>query len=125
MRIDRYLGVTGCCTRTEAKKIIRAGGVTVNGVTVKSSDTKLDPDTDKVVFCGSPVTYRTYTYILMNKPEGVVSATEDGKDRTVIDLLPADMRKTDLFPCGRLDKNTLGLMLITDNGELAHRLLAP
>lgn len=125
MRIDRYLGVTGCCTRTEAKKIIRAGGVTVNGVTVKSSDTKLDPDTDKVVFCGSPVTYRKYTYILMNKPEGVVSATEDGKDRTVIDLLPADMRKTDLFPCGRLDKNTLGLMLITDNGELAHRLLAP
>ena len=125
MRVDRFLGVTGCCTRTEAKKIIRAGGVTVNGVAVRSADAKLDPDTDRVTFCGAPVTYRKYTYILMNKPEGVVSATEDGRDRTVLDLLPADMRKNDLFPCGRLDKNTLGLMLITDNGELAHRLLAP
>lgn len=125
MRIDRYLGLTGCCTRTEAKKIIRAGGVTVNGIAVRSADAKLDPETDKVVFCGAPVTYRKYTYILMNKPEGVVSATEDGRDKTVLDLLPADMRKTDLFPCGRLDKNTLGLMFITDNGELAHKLLAP
>lgn len=125
MRVDRFLGVTGCCTRTEAKKIIRAGGVTVNGVAVRSADAKLDPDTDRVTFCGTPVTYRKYTYILMNKPEGVVSATEDGRDRTVLDLLPSDMRKNDLFPCGRLDKNTLGLMLITDNGELAHRLLAP
>jgi 16S rRNA pseudouridine516 synthase len=86
---------------------------------------KLDPEVDKVFFCGKEVIYRKYTYILMNKPQGVVSATEDGKDKTVIDLLPDDMRKTDLFPCGRLDKNTLGLMLITDNGELAHKLLAP
>ena len=65
MRIDRYLGLTGCCTRTEAKKIIRAGGVTVNGVAIRSADAKLDPEEDKVVFCGAPVTYRKYTYILM------------------------------------------------------------
>ena len=125
MRIDKFLGVTGCATRTEAKKLIRSGAVTVNGLAVRSADAKLDPEKDKVVFCGKEVVYRKYTYILMNKPEGVVSATEDGRERTVIDLLPNDMRKTDLFPCGRLDKNTLGLMLITDNGELAHRLLAP
>lgn len=125
MRIDKFLGITGCATRTEAKKLIRSGAVTVNGVAVRAADAKLDPEKDKVVFCGKEVIYRKYTYILMNKPEGVVSATEDGKDKTVIDLLPNDIRKTDLFPCGRLDKNTLGLMLITDNGELAHRLLAP
>ncbi len=125
MRIDKFLGITGCATRTEAKKLIRSGAVTVNGVAVRSADAKLDPEKDKVVFCGKEVIYRKYTYILMNKPEGVVSATEDGRERTVIDLLPDDIRKTDLFPCGRLDKNTLGLMLITDNGELAHRLLSP
>ncbi len=125
MRIDKYLGLCGCASRAEAKRIIRSGGVTVNGSAVRSADTKLDPDTDKVVFCGREVVYRRYTYILMNKPEGVVSATEDGRERTVLDLLPDSIRKADLFPCGRLDKNTLGLMLITDNGELAHRLLAP
>ncbi len=125
MRIDRYLVKTGCCSRAEAKKIIRSGGVLVNGVAVSSADTKLDADTDKVIFCGRTVEYRKYTYILLNKPEGVVSATEDGRDITVLDLLPGDMKKDGLFPCGRLDKNTLGLMLITDNGELAHRLLAP
>ena len=125
MRIDKFLGLTGCATRTEAKKIIRSGAVTVNGVALRNADAKIDPENDRVVFCGKEVIYRKYTYIMMNKPEGVVSATEDGKDKTVIDLLPNDMRKTDLFPCGRLDKNTLGLMLITDNGDLAHRLLAP
>ncbi len=125
MRIDKYLGLTGCASRTEAKKVIRSGGVCINGVAVRLPDAKLDPEKDRVTFCGKEVVYRRYTYILMNKPEGVVSATEDGRERTVIDLLPSSIRKTDLFPCGRLDKNTLGLMLITDNGELAHRLLAP
>lgn len=125
MRIDKYLGITGCASRAEAKKIIRSGGVRINGEAVRTADAKLDPERDSVTFCGREVVYRRYTYIMMNKPEGVVSATEDGRERTVIDLLPDTVRKTDLFPCGRLDKNTLGLMLITDNGELAHRLLAP
>ena len=125
MRLDKLLGITGCATRSESKKIIRGGGVTVNGRVARSPDEKVDPQNDEIIFCGRTVVYRRYTYILMNKPEGVVSATEDGKDKTVIDLLPDDIRKTDLFPCGRLDKNTLGLMLITDNGDLAHRLLAP
>lgn len=125
MRLDKFLSACGVCSRTEAKRAIRAGGVTVNGVAAKSAEQKLDAEADRVVFCGKPVSYRKYTYILLNKPEGVVSATEDGRDRTVIDLLPPEVRRAGLFPCGRLDKNTLGLMLITDNGELAHRLLAP
>lgn len=125
MRLDKFLGITGCASRSEAKKIVRSGGVRVNGQVISSAEEKVDPECDVIVFCGKTVTYRKYTYILMNKPEGVVSATEDGRDRTVLDLLPAEMRKNDLFPCGRLDKNTLGLMLITDNGALAHRLLAP
>lgn len=125
MRLDKFLGITGCCSRTEAKKIIRAGGVLVGGVPAKRAEDRVDPDLDRVIFCGREVTYRRYTYILLNKPAGVVSATEDGREKTVIDLLPDDVRKSGLFPCGRLDKNTLGLMLITDNGELAHRLLAP
>ena len=125
MRLDKLLGITGCCSRSDAKRIIRSGGVTVNGRAARSGDEKVDPDSDRVVFCGQPVVYRQYTYIMMNKPQGVVSATEDGRDQTVLDLLPSDMRKDGLFPCGRLDKNTLGLVLITDNGALSHRLLAP
>ncbi len=125
MRLDKFLGITGCVSRADAKKMIRKGSVAVNGQAVRSADFKIDPEADSVFFCGKPLIYRKYTYILLNKPEGVVSATEDGRDRTVLDLLPDDMRKEGLFPCGRLDKNTLGLMLITDNGDLAHRLLAP
>ena len=125
MRLDKFLGITGCCTRSEAKKRIRGGSVTVNGVCASSSDAQIDPERDEIAYCGKPVIYRKYTYIMMNKPEGVVSATEDGRDRTVLDLLPDGVRKAGLFPCGRLDKNTLGLILLTDNGELGHRLLAP
>jgi 16S rRNA pseudouridine516 synthase len=125
MRLDKYLGATGCCSRSEAKKNIRAGKVSVNGVVASSAELQVNPETDEITFCGRTVNYRKYTYIMLNKPEGYVSATEDGREKTVLDLLPSDMKKDKLFPCGRLDKNTLGLMLITDNGELAHRLLAP
>ncbi len=125
MRVDKFLSVTGKATRTEAKKAIRAKAVSVNGVAVTSSDMQIDPIKDVVVFFGETVLYREHTYILMNKPDGVVSATEDGRDKTVIDLLPSDIPKDKLFPCGRLDKNTLGLMLITDDGDLAHELLSP
>lgn len=125
MRLDRFLGVTGCCSRTDAKKIIRSGGVAVNGRAVRNPEEKIFPETDEIFFAGKRIQYRKYTYIMLNKPEGYVSATEDGREKTVLDLLPDDMNKSKLFPCGRLDKNTLGLMLITDNGELSHRLLAP
>lgn len=125
MRLDKFLVATRCCSRSEAKKYVRRGAVSVNGIIPKSSDVNIDENTDNVTFCGRTVVYRKYTYIMLNKPEGVVSATEDGKDKTVLDLLPADVRTNGMFPCGRLDKNTLGLMLLTDNGELGHRLLAP
>lgn len=125
MRLDKFLVATGCCSRSEAKKYARKGAVVVNGTAAKTSDMNVDENNDAVVFCGRKVIYRQFTYVMLNKPEGVVSATEDGRDVTVLDLLPADVRTRGMFPCGRLDKNTLGLVLLTDDGELAHRLLAP
>ena len=125
MRIDKFLSLTGCCSRSEAKRAIRSKNVLVNGTAVRSADEKIEPSRDEITYCGKKVVYREYNYIMMNKPEGVVSATDDGRDMTVIDLLPPDVRNDRMFPCGRLDKNTLGLMLITDNGELAHELLSP
>ena len=125
MRLDKFLVVTGCCSRSEAKKRVRAGAVSINGCVATSSDACVKPETDIIIYCGRQVVYRKYTYIMLNKPEGYVSATEDGRDKTVLDLLPDEARVKGLFPCGRLDKNTLGLMLLTDNGELGHRLLAP
>lgn len=125
MRIDKFLSNMGIASRTESSKAARAGQISVNGIPVNRADSHIDPDKDKVVFCGREISYRKYTYILMNKPDGVVSATDDGRDRTVIDLLPDELRRLSLFPCGRLDKHTLGLVLLTDNGDLAHRLLSP
>ena len=125
MRLDKLLSVTATATRSEAAKAARAGQITVNGVPVRRSDVQVDPERDSVCYCGRPVAYQTYRYVLLNKPDGVVSATEDGKDRTVLDLLPEIYTTLGLFPCGRLDKHTLGLMLLTNNGELSHRLLSP
>ncbi len=127
MRLDKYLSLTGTATRTEAARATRAGEVLVDGVPAKKADMHIDPDTARVCFRGTPVVYRQYTYILMHKPDGVVSATEDGRDETVLDLLPDDLRRIRpaLFPCGRLDKHTTGLMLLTNNGDLSHRLLSP
>lgn len=125
MRIDKFLSNMGIASRTESSKAARQGGILVNGVAVKKADVHIDPDKDDVIFCGRKIEYRKYTYILMNKPDGVVSATEDGRDKTVIDLLPEELQKLNLFPCGRLDKHTLGLVMLTDNGDLAHRLLSP
>lgn len=125
MRIDKFLSNMGIASRTESSKAARQGGILVNGVAVKKADVHIDPDKDEIIFCGHKIEYRKYTYILMNKPDGVVSATEDGRDKTVIDLLPEELQKLNLFPCGRLDKHTLGLVMLTDNGDLAHRLLSP
>lgn len=125
MRIDKFLSNMGIASRTESSKAARAGLILVNGVAVKKADIHIDPEKDEIIFCGRTIEYRKYTYILMNKPDGVVSATEDGKDRTVIDLLPEELQKLNLFPCGRLDKHTLGLVMLTDDGDLAHRLLSP
>lgn len=125
MRIDKFLSNMGIATRTESSKAARSGLILVNGVAVKKADVHIDPEKDVITYCGRTIEYRKYTYILMNKPDGVVSATEDGRDKTVIDLLPDELQKLNLFPCGRLDKHTLGLMMLTDDGDLAHRLLSP
>jgi 16S rRNA pseudouridine516 synthase len=125
MRLDKFLSVTGTASRKDSARAVRAGAVTVNGIGAKKADMNIDPERDSVLFYGRSVVYRRYTYIMMNKPLGVVSATEDGSDVTVIDLLPDELKRLELFPCGRLDKNTEGLMLLTDNGSLAHYLLSP
>ncbi len=125
MRIDKFLSVTGTCSRSDSKRAIRGKNVTVNGSVVQNADTKVDPFNDEICFFGKRIIYKEYNYIMLNKPEGVVSATDDGRDKTVLDLLPSDVRNDRMFPCGRLDKNTVGLMLITDNGDLAHELLSP
>ena len=125
MRIDKFLSNMGVATRTESSKAARGGLILLNGVAIKKADVHIDPEKDVIVYCGRKIEYRKYTYILMNKPDGVVSATEDGRDKTVIDLLPEELQRLNLFPCGRLDKHTLGLVMLTDDGDLAHRLLSP
>ena len=124
MRLDKYLAEMGVGTRQEVKKQIRQGKVTVNGTVVKAADTKIDETCDEVTKGGLNISYVSYEYYMLNKPGGVVSATEDRRDTSVIDLIK-DKKRKDLFPVGRLDKDTEGLLLITNDGDLAHRLLAP
>ena len=124
MRLDKYLAEMGVGTRQEVKKQIRQGKAAVNGTVVKAADTKIDETSDEVTISGRNISYGSYEYYMLNKPAGVVSATEDRRDTTVIDLIKEKKRK-DLFPVGRLDKDTEGLLLITNDGDLAHRLLAP
>ena len=125
MRVDKFLSEMGKASRTESAKLAKSGKITVNGVPVKKCDMHIDPERDTVALNGQPVTYKKFTYIMMNKPEGYVSTTEDGRDKTVLDLLNDEERKRELFPCGRLDKNTLGLIILTNDGDSAHRLLSP
>ncbi len=125
MRLDKFLTVTGTASRSEAAKAIRAGRVLVDGKVARAPSDTVDPDKNVIEYFGERVEYRKYTYIMLNKPEGYVSATEDGRDKTVLELLPEKLQKLNLFPCGRLDKYTVGLMLLTDNGVLGHKLLAP
>lgn len=124
MRLDKFLGEMGKGTRSQIKEMARKGRICVNGQTEKKSDRKVDPAVDEIVLDGCPVTYRAFEYYMLNKPEGVVSATEDSRYQTVIDLINGAVR-TDLFPVGRLDIDTEGLLLITNDGDLAHRLLSP
>jgi len=125
MRLDKMISSTGIASRSQISSAVRSGRVTVDGVVARKADMQVDPDAVRVVYCGTPVCYRKFTYIMLNKPEGYVSATEDGRLPTVIELLPEELQKIGLFPCGRLDKNTLGLMLLTNDGDTSHRLLAP
>lgn len=124
IRLDKYLADMGLGTRTEVKKDIKKGRISVNGEIIKSPEYKIDTQTDAVLADGKEIAYEELIYYMLNKPQGVVSATEDRRDKTVLDLISEKKRK-DLFPVGRLDKDTEGLLLITNDGELAHNLLAP
>ena len=124
IRLDKYLADMGIGTRAEVKKYVRQGKVKIDGKIVKSPEEKVDTATQEVSFLDQPVSYETFEYYMLNKPAGVISSTMDAKDKTVIDLIASKKRK-DLFPVGRLDKDTEGLLLITNDGELAHRLLSP
>ena len=124
IRLDKYLADMGIGTRTEVKKLIRQGKVKVDDYIVKSPEQKIDTVTQKVFCEGQEVGYEEYEYYMLNKPAGYVSATTDAKDKTVLELI-TDKKRKDLFPVGRLDKDTEGLLLITNDGDLAHRLLAP
>lgn len=124
IRLDKYLADMGVGTRQEVKRYIRKGSVSVDGKTVKAPEQKIDGETQRVAVDGQEIGYAAYEYYMLNKPAGVISATEDQRDRTVIDLI-GDRKRKDLFPAGRLDKDTEGLLLITNDGQLAHRLLSP
>lgn len=124
MRLDRFLCEMNIGTRSQVKALIRQGAVRVNDIPVKNADRKINPDLDQVFYKGQRLQYRRYVYYMMNKPAGVVSATVDGVSDTVLSLLEENQRKN-VFPVGRLDKDTTGLLLLTNDGALAHRLLAP
>ena len=125
IRLDKYLSSQLTLSRSDAKALLRGGVVTVNGVAVRKGDFSLDPSEDAVAVNGTAVNYKKHLYIMMNKPAGVISASRDPSEKTVIDLLPETLRRPGLFPAGRLDKDTTGFVLITDDGQFAHDILSP
>ncbi|MBE5949353.1 MAG: rRNA pseudouridine synthase [Lachnospiraceae bacterium] len=124
LRLDKYLADMQYGTRSQIKEIIRKGRITVDGAVIKSADIKVIPGTNVVTVDGVSVSYAEFEYYILNKPAGVVSATEDNSCKTVLDCIEDKQRK-DLFPVGRLDKDTEGLLLITNDGQMAHALLSP
>lgn len=124
-RIDKFIASTLNLSRTDAKSLIKKGLVSVNGVKISDAAIKIDENSDAVICNGIELEYRRFVYIMMNKPKGVISASEGKKEKTVIDILPDGMKRKNLFPAGRLDKDTTGFMLITDDGDFAHKILSP
>lgn len=125
MRLDKFLAEAGLGSRKDVKKILKTGTVTVNGQREKSDKRQIDPTVDVIKWQDEPLHYQEFYYYVLNKPAGVISATEDKRDRIVMDLLAAADFRSDLFPVGRLDKDTEGFLLLTNDGKLAHELLAP
>ncbi len=124
-RLDKLLSDMGLASRSELRDMIKAGRVSVNGAAVTEPQTRLDAEACTVELDGVPVSYRRYCYYMMDKPTGLLSATEDRRQSTVLDLLPPELRRRGLFPVGRLDKDTSGLLLLTDDGDFAHRVISP
>lgn len=125
IRLDKLLASQNIGSRKDVTRLIRKGFVTVNNEVVKSPDSKIEPEDNIVAVNGEVVEYKEHVYIMMNKPKGVVSATDDGRDKTVIDILPEMFYRRKLFPAGRLDKDTTGLLIITNDGDFAHKMLSP
>ena len=125
VRLDKFLSACGLGSRTDVKKLIKSGKITVEGQSSPKPETQVDETSQSVFFEGKPLLYREFIYLMMNKPKGYVSATWDKKLPTVVDLLPEEYRHFEPFPVGRLDIDTIGLLLLTNDGDLAHRLLSP
>ncbi|MBR5559378.1 MAG: rRNA pseudouridine synthase [Oscillospiraceae bacterium] len=123
-RLDKLLAAQGIGSRKEIKELVRKGGVVVNGCMAKSADLKIAPDAE-VVVQGKPILLKKHLYLMMNKPTGVVSASRGDDCPTVVDLVPPELKRRGLFPAGRLDKDTTGFVLITDDGAFAHDILSP
>ena len=123
-RLDKIIASQGKYSRSEVKKLVKGGRITVGGTVVKSADMKLDEGSD-IAIDGVSINYRKHIYIMLNKPQGVISATEDRTQKTVLDLVPEELYRNGLFPAGRLDGDTTGFVLITDDGDFAHRILSP
>ncbi len=125
MRLDRFLSAQTALSRKEAADAVRHGAVTVNGAVIRRPETAVSPEKDTVICMGKPVEYAEFCYYLLHKPEGVITASRDKAQKTVLDLIAPEDRRRGLFPSGRLDKDTAGLLLITDDGQLSHRMLSP
>lgn len=124
MRLDKFLVTMELGSRSQVKSLIKKGLITINDTVCKNAEEKIEETSDRIAYNGMPLSYTKYQYYMLHKPQGVVTATEDKHDKTVMDLL-GNVRKKDLFPVGRLDKDTEGLLLITNDGALAHSLLSP
>lgn len=124
-RLDKILASQNLGSRKEVRSMIRGGRATVNGMAVRRPETKADAEADRIELDGKAITFRRFLYVMMNKPAGVLSASRDSRARTVVDLLPPLLRRHGIFPAGRLDRDTEGLLLLTDDGGFAHRMLAP
>ena len=124
IRLDKYMTSAEICSRSECRKILKAGRVTVDGIPAVDPAQKVDPEISRILFDGIELGYSRFRYYMLNKPAGCITATEDRRQETVMDLLPEKRRKN-LAPVGRLDKDTEGLLIITDDGETNHRLLSP
>ena len=125
LRLDKFLKDQGLASRSEIKEWIKKGWVRINDRVEKDPGTHVDTERDQVYFNGKPLLYREFIYYMLNKPKGVITATEDEKQETVLDLLPEQLRRREVFPVGRLDKDTEGLLIITNDGVFAHDLLSP
>lgn len=125
MRLDKFLVESGFGSRSQVKQLLKKGQVWVNGAAVTSAKTQINERSDQIVVDGQTLVYEKFVYYLLNKPKGVISATEDDRHKTVLDLLDDTARQKEVFPVGRLDVDTHGLLLLTNNGQLSHAMLSP